>query len=668
MYEIKCVQSVPNSTTINIGTPLKNSYTTNGNTQIVRIPRFTTLTIPVSQSVSPANWNGATGGVTIIEIQDSAVINGSIDAYGRGFRGGASDNTTQPASMSVNSYFSSNVADGGRKGESIAGSQTTYDLLGGRYGRGAPANGGGGGNTHNAGGGGGANAGIIANYTGYGNPNSSTNNWKRCWDLESTNFSTHTSSGGGRGGYTYAHTNRDARTDGPGNTLWTGNRRQNLGGFGGRPLSYNGSRIFMGGGGGAGDGNNSAANGGTNGGGIIMIICHGKITGTGTITANGETAQNTLSNHNDAPGGGGGGGTIIISSAVNLSNSLTLSANGGDGGNQLITNDESEGPGGGGGYIAISGGSPTVSIIGGINGTTRSNALTEFVHNGATEGGEGTYISNYSSQSIINPFNIYAGSNDTFCTSVFLNANVLSPGNSGTWSILSGTGGNLVNATNPKTEFRGSDTITYRLEWRVTNNLCEVRTDTVTLTPNCSFLSGNWLSFKAEKFGNSNSLFWELASDEGTDKYIIYRSIDGNSFEAIEKIPSLQSYNNVAYEFEDKNVPKNTTCYYEIIRKFSNGTETSSEIVRIDTRQELDIYKVFPNPAHNEVNIKGSNINNKITGWSILAMDGHEVLRSSKYLNESQVNLDLSLIPIGSYIVMIQSSKGDTSPIKFARN
>lgn len=271
LYEFRCVQSVPNGTTIVVTVPLSNSYTATGNVQVIRVPRYTSFSLAGGNSIRPANWNGQTGGITVIEISGNATINGTITAEGRGFRGGALDNSSQAAGTSVSTFLSGTAADGGEKGEGIAGYQTTYDALGGRYCRGAPANGGGGGNSHNAGGGGGANAGVVNAWNGLGNPDNSIAGWTTAWNLEGGTFSANTSSGGGRGGYTYGANNRNAVTEGPGLGVWGGNSRQNVGGYGGRPLDYSTGRLFIGGGGGAGDGNNNASNAGARGGGWFLL-------------------------------------------------------------------------------------------------------------------------------------------------------------------------------------------------------------------------------------------------------------------------------------------------------------------------------------------------------------------------------------------------------------
>ena len=183
------------------------------------------------------------------------------------------------------------------QGEGIFGYQLDYTPFGGRYCRGAAGNAGGGGDCHNAGGGGGANAGNpgVA-WNGNGIPDVSTGTWVTAWNLESAGFATNVSSGGGRGGYSFAATNQNALTLGPwvsGTNLWNGDYRRNNGGWGGRPLDYSTGKLFLGGGGGAGDQDNNAAGAGGKGGGLVYLMCYGTVSGTGSITSNGANGSNS---------------------------------------------------------------------------------------------------------------------------------------------------------------------------------------------------------------------------------------------------------------------------------------------------------------------------------------------------------------------------------------
>ena len=434
-YEFKEVLSC-SGTTITLKCGLEKAYTTGlsvtttHRTQVVHVPRYSSLTVNSGASITAQQWTTAalptisgTGGVIAIEVGQTnetgnITVNGSIDASGQGFRGGAPKSGTDVA-MGCQLWWGRAVAGGGLKGEGIGGypgqdngaanndpKNSDFASLGGWRDRAAPANGGGGGNTHNAGGGGGSNAmdPLNTTYDGLGNPDISNASWIQAWNLEGGNFANHKSSGGGRGGYGWSYSNQNALVIGPDNGAWTGDNRPNVGGHGGRPLDYSTGKIFMGGGGGAGDGDNHHTEAGGNGGGIVIILCYGGISGSGKIIANGaiggsaDHMPGSSPDGADAPSGGGGGGVVILKAANGVSITDTISANGGKGGSQSYVaptpaaaqwESEGGGGGGGGGYVAVYNGTTTVTSKGGPNGITTTQSMTEFPPNGGTAGASG---------------------------------------------------------------------------------------------------------------------------------------------------------------------------------------------------------------------------------------------------------------------------------------
>ncbi|MFM8394902.1 MAG: hypothetical protein ACKOB4_13365, partial [Acidobacteriota bacterium] len=284
-----------------------------------------------------------------------------------------------------------------------------YDHRGGRSARGAAANGGGGGTAHNSGGGGGANGDNGAGWTGAGVMDSAATGaaaWTLDPDFEANGGRLTSSAGGGRGGYSFSDTNRDALTVGPGQSGWGGDKRRNVGGRGGRPVAQDpGGRLFRGGGGGAGAQNNNSGGAGGNAGGLIYLVA-GSVSGSGELRANGDPGQDTQRENRDGAGGGGAGGTIVVyASDVR---DIRAVARGGKGGDQigvLFPNEaESQGPGGGGGggYIAykttaLSGGSILTDVAGGTNGVSRAPAMSEFPANGATLGAAGQVVTSIGS-------------------------------------------------------------------------------------------------------------------------------------------------------------------------------------------------------------------------------------------------------------------------------
>jgi len=469
-YELAQVFAVSGSTNIQLNCVLQNNYTAAGKVQIVRIPRLASLTVNNAASIVCDNWNGTRGGIVAIEVDGSTTVNGSITATGRGFRGGVIDNQ---ASFGSNDVASTSAIYGGEKGESIAGFQNEYNVVGGRYCKGAPANGGGGGNMHNAGGGGGGNGGNPSSWIAVGNPSTSTANWANAWNLEWPGLATATSSGGGKGGYTASVSNQNALTIGPNNSAWAGDNRNKQGGYGGRPLNYNNNKIFFGGGGGAGDGNDNYTGAGGAAGGIVFMNCYGSLNGSGTIVSNGNNGVNASGNApfngiagKDGAGGGGAGGTIFIQTTSTISG-VSLTANGGEGGDQLLTRGfagptivEAQGPGGGGGGGYIN---TTVvaaaTVNGGIHGTTDSPSLSEFPPNGATSGGTGTVTNNLPSFDIIaNGVAICAGNSVTLTASV---TGTLPAGATITWYDAPFAGNVLATGTSYTTPVINSNTIFY---------------------------------------------------------------------------------------------------------------------------------------------------------------------------------------------------------------
>lgn len=397
LYEVfRTSGSDPQSGQIQLapGCTLRNNYATAGKTQVIRVPRYKKVTVQAGQDAVPhgvltaAPWNGSTGGVLALRA-DTISVDGEIDVNGIGFSGGKPNAGSGNTAADQVDYRNQSGAIGGEKGESIAGGGGDYDSLGGRYGRGAPANGGGGGNNTNSGGGGGANAGTIAAYTGDG-VMANTQLYGAAWMLDpGAQGGLANSSGGGRGGYTSSSNAQNPTQVAPGNALWGGNNRRERGGRGGHPLSADApSRVFFGGGGGSGEANNGVGGAGGTGGGLALLLSK-VVTSTegGCITAAGLPGGNSL---DDGAGGGGGGGSVVF--AASKINGVNVTAFGGKGGDNNTSGADMYGPGGGGGGGFV--GAPMAASLraelgGGPAGMTHSSSATAFPVNGASDGSAG---------------------------------------------------------------------------------------------------------------------------------------------------------------------------------------------------------------------------------------------------------------------------------------
>ncbi len=446
-----------------VGGGLNNSYinqsaTANGAVakkfQIVRVPKFYNLTL--TSNVTTTAWNGSVGGIIVLDVLGTLDLNGfSIDASGKGFRGGYMNVRASGGNTTTVTTYDSNISSG--KGEGICGTpRFMWDGLnqvdngvnwigynGGNFGIGAPGNAGGGGNIHNAGGGGGG--------------------------------------AGGAGG---------CGAKGVGSSILNGGRP-------GNSITPSVNKLFMGGGGGGGDANNALTGvKGGSGGGIIFVKCNSLI-GNGTIISNGSNGQpGNLGAAPDGAGGGGAGGTIIIETNTSSSSStLNLIARGGNGGNSLNQNTDYHGPGGGagGGIIYYSSviSNVTVDVAFGNNGRTNFGNGISWGANNGTVGYSSTfthaqfpsYLSNVNYPNPVADFNANVaciGSQTTFQNNSTINSIYSSSIIQYNWNFGDGTNSQVINPSHTyATAGSYSVTLTVTTNFGCINSI----TKTVTVNP-----------------------------------------------------------------------------------------------------------------------------------------------------------------------------------------
>lgn len=262
--------------------------------QVVLVAEFSSLTIADGGTLTTEPWNGSHGGLLPVLVRGPAVIAGSIDVSGLGYRGGAA--FSDSAGNAPETFGCTNPDEphprGGYKGESFF----LRPVLDRSSGLGRVASGGGGGVCHNAGGGGGGHVGA-----------------------------------GGQGG-----------------ASWSSDGNRDVGGRGGAAVRGGEARLLFGGGGGAGEAHHgSLAGGGHRGGGVLFLRAVSVV--GGALLADGATATDS----EDAAGGAGAGGTIRVESPGPISCALA-SVRGGNGGINPCRCEGTSGGGGGGRVVLAS--------------------------------------------------------------------------------------------------------------------------------------------------------------------------------------------------------------------------------------------------------------------------------------------------------------------------
>lgn len=297
-------------------TRLANNYNPAGLVQLIRVPRYTSVRVVSALSCEP--WNGTTGGVLVLEVENDVILAADINVDGLGFAGGNASNNNQ--TVDIPDWSTPwNEGRGGEKGEGIAAIPGFLPISC----RGRWANGGGGGNGANAGGGGGSNGGR-----------------------------------GGKGGRPLSYNVVNPNVGGePGVAMDT--------------VAGKYFRLVMGGGGGGGHQNDGLGSSGGAGGGIVVLRTNRLLPQGHSITSNGTSSLSTrVGEKGDGTGGGGAGGTILIDAQV-ITTIARVTAIGGNSGN-VTAQYNAHGPGGGGGGGTVITVRPTtdlnINVAGGAPG------------------------------------------------------------------------------------------------------------------------------------------------------------------------------------------------------------------------------------------------------------------------------------------------------------
>ncbi|MEP6512620.1 MAG: hypothetical protein ABJA79_02030, partial [Parafilimonas sp.] len=155
-YEINYVKQKTGNDIFLTNIPIHSFNVPDGQVQLIRVPYYVNANI--TSTLKCKAWNGKTGGVAALIVQNTLELNNAIDVSGLGFTGGSGKNKFRDGVFCFNADYYDTPAQtndqAAEKGESFT--QTSYGKTGGR---GAYASGGGGGQLHNSGGGGGANGG-----------------------------------------------------------------------------------------------------------------------------------------------------------------------------------------------------------------------------------------------------------------------------------------------------------------------------------------------------------------------------------------------------------------------------------------------------------------------------------------------------------------------------
>jgi len=199
-------------------------------------------------------------------------------------------------------------------------------------------------------------------------------------------------------------------------------------------------------------------------------------------------------------------------------------------------------------------------------------------------------------------------------------------------------------------------TQTINITYPATTNTCR------TSPPVNTSLPVTLSSFTARNENCNVQLKWTVTEAKNFSHFVVQRSTDAKSFTSVNEIRYLDgnkdySYNDSPYSAESlpskyyyyrlKEVDTDATFEYSSIRSVESGT--------CESRLSVEFY---PNPTHDEVNIKSYS---PVKMLEILTIGGKQVYQTLPSANQTELKVNVQNFSQGLYIVNIVNAEGKYS-------
>ena len=142
----------------------------------------------------------------------------------------------------------------------------------------------------------------------------------------------------------------------------------------------------------------------------------------------------------------------------------------------------------------------------------------------------------------------------------------------------------------------------------------------------------NLLSFSGECLSNQIRLNWETASESNNEHFSIERSADGIIWTEIGTINAAgNATSSIKYFLDDVN-KYSEISYYKLLQHDFSGVSRSFGPISVENCYSgNDLLSIFPNPAHNAININFNGDSDQVTNTAIFDLFGKQIYQSSIY-------------------------------------
>jgi Secretion system C-terminal sorting domain len=177
---------------------------------------------------------------------------------------------------------------------------------------------------------------------------------------------------------------------------------------------------------------------------------------------------------------------------------------------------------------------------------------------------------------------------------------------------------------------------------------------------NTGVLPLNFLQIFATNNGDENNIIWHTANEVNVANYTIEKSSNGIGFSTIGNVNAFNKNSNT-YSFTDAFVLSGT-AYYRIIGTDNDGSKTYSTTVSVTNNGAAVVASVqaFPNPVHNQLQIRLNNLSTGNYQLRIVDVYGKQIQQNTITVNTTLFNtfVNTSKLQTGTYFLQLINENG----------
>lgn len=159
------------------------------------------------------------------------------------------------------------------------------------------------------------------------------------------------------------------------------------------------------------------------------------------------------------------------------------------------------------------------------------------------------------------------------------------------------------------------------------------------------------LSFTGARVDNEHQLSWRTAYEKDMSHFIVERSANGFSWQAISAEVLVKGNSANDYNFSDKEI-LNGTNYYRLRIYDNKGKFNFSNVILLNKVVDANV-SIYPNPTADVLNINNGFIGT--TSIQVLSING-QVLQE-QITNAGNVQLNLTTLATGNYFIKINNKQ-----------